>query len=322
MNMSEKKLSKFNHVGCLKSDFNVIINNFDKIFIVSPEAVDFLLKFLKEHQFQNGLSYRYGYGDLTLKSNTRNYAYVTELKAIFDNSEPKRDYSVTKLPFHYKNSNWLAHYILQVVKGIEPETRLTLDRIKRFVGNSPQCTNAVMQFEKQLTRTLIHEGITEFAAAETLLPVGKLVVNHYEEMFRNKIINTMDFLGGDLHNVELTLEEAADSWRRQTMTRAFDEYFYPASQEPTDPSLKEKLQELRDQHLNAYLRVKEKLYYQSYSNIINEAGSITENMKVGAWGCLHASEDLLYYSHKRDQFMNDHKPVTQYLSQLYSNEKN
>ena len=319
--MSKKKLSKFNYTGCLKADFNLIVDHFDKIFHISPEAVTSLCNFLKEQNFENNLSYNFTYGKPTLKNATRNCALIEDLRKELDKIRKKQNYSVENLPFNYKNLHWLAHYIIRVVKSIEPKTRLTVERIKRFLPNSPQYAQAVNQFEKQLTQALVNSGMEEFQNAEILLTPRKSGVNEYEEIFRSKIIYAMDLLGADIHTAELTLEENAGSWRRQTMTRAFDEYLYPISQAPSDPMLKQQWHQLHDKHLAAYLRSKEAIYYDTYFSIINEAGTATDNMRIGCLGSAHASQDLIRYSQERNRLLKDNKLSLEHVSLLHNVEK-
>ena len=115
----------------------------------------------------------------------------------------------------------------------------------------------------------------------------------------------MDFLGADLHNVELTVEENANLWRRQTMMRGFEEFHYPKEEEPEDFKLNEKWHEIREKHLKAHLRVKEFNYFRRYRSIIEEAGSVTENMGMGYFGYLHAHEDCAKYDYKRLKILNE-----------------
>ena len=97
----------------------------------------------------------------------------------------------------------------------------------------------------------------------------------------------------------MTLEENADLWRKQTMVRGFIEFSYPQSSAPSDPELYKKWVTVRDKHLKAWLKTKEFSYFHRYLSIIEEAGTITDNMKMGHFGCLHASEDCLKYSRER-----------------------
>ena len=289
-----KKLSHLNSTmtsAKVKPQFNVIVENLDKIFTLQNDTV------LNVCQFFHGFNVE----DVLLEEQHLN---VEQRKRLVDliKSEIKNYEKTQKQPgkcllLHLTDYEYLADYVIAIVKKSMPEFNYSRTVVKNFIKSSPEFNQALTNLQNRF--------IKEFIANTTVTdPFCERNIRHrcfvsFDEIFRNKVIFCLKILGLKRPNIELSLEQNADLWRKQNMVRSFDEYYYPQIDEPTDSYLYLKWCELHKMHREEWLKYYEFNYANKYSAVIEKAGTFTDNMKISQFRFFDSIKKTTEYNNQR-----------------------
>lgn len=294
-----KKLSKFNRVVKINSQYDVITNNLDRLLTLSQQGVANVCKFFHENQLSDCLM-------ITDEEQKSIQALKSKIK---DNEIFAHARNVDNLPIHIDDDSWLANYIVNELKFLAPNSNLGLEKVLNYVKTAPEFQQARLGFEARLTKALIvdaNTGMTDKTSAYT----KRACLYEYDEVFRNKIIGYMQVLGGNAHQAELSLEVNANLWRQQSMERAFDEYFYPQQAMPKDEQSYAECCEFREKHRAKWLKYREFTYFNNHANAVREAGTITNNMCISQYEYFNTIKELNDYNQIRRELLGNSEPVS------------
>jgi len=244
---------KFSHFHATKGlEFKVVSDSFDQIFVLSNHIVDDLMAFLKENKIEENLS---------IYSMEENLKLIKNLKNQYQMKHIDNVNFVDELPYRLYDYDWLANYILMIIKRHEHHFPLKPNEVKKFIQESSHFNAARNEYINGLAKKLIVKNMNY---SKTNVPARSRRVYAYEEIFRNKILCGMCVLGLDPFVSELAIENNADLWRTQNMVRAFNEHYYV-----NDNFFKndERWQKFRTIHLKKWLKCRESEYYFNHANV-------------------------------------------------------
>ncbi len=234
----------------------------------------------------------------------------------YEEYRPITDYRAEFLPFHTRDNRWLAKYVSNIVK---PENAgIKFADVKNFVAKSPAFSTARYQYELDLVKAQIQFGMS------SRMPNGLMYLSPYEilnkrpqpkkdacENFRSKIIRSMQVLGLNHHTIEVGLETNADLWRRQTMQEAFGDYYENFSkfrQNELDQLIAQKhtnwskLMQKAHQYREIWLKLREYRYYFDHKSIIDETGTVTDNMKMSTDAAFQLTMQAVQWHNRYQKF--------------------
>ena len=194
-------------------------------------------------------------------------------------------YTLMDLPFHTRDRAWLVNYTDKMVNRFRGTEPVAADEIQDIV-DTPVFERACRDFEQRLVkgyiRLYVNQRLTPDAFGKTASskPDGYQGMWEYDKHFRDDVIAAVRALGIDQFTAEKGLETNAHLWREATMTKTFDEFYYPADQKPTDPVAARRFANLHDAHLGVWLQNREYAYYQNHKDIIDTLGLATDNMNI------------------------------------------
>ena len=295
-----KKLNKFNYVMKIKAPVQLIIDELDQMFVMSKKAVSNLKVFFKQYKIESHLTFT-GKGD---------YSQVSE--NMQDDMQAKKFHftkgaMIDELPFHINDKQWLAKYFINHMQKVAPALEFEIDYVKALIETAPAIKQAREDYEGEIVKTLIQNNMTNMP--NDIFKKYKQQESRpqhlvcYDEIFRNKILCCTDTLGIDHYRAELNLEANAGLWRKQNMSRAFSEFYYPSEEQPKDSKQYTDWCNLAKEHYNVWLTCREFEYYYQHRNAVYEGGSMTENMNIGSIRYALLSRELVDYNYDRSQLL-------------------
>ena len=210
------------------------------------------------------------------------------------------------LPFHTRDQEWLAKYLYKLVINMFQKDKtfqqiifdqknddknshqfysrkqpvIKYDTVKKFIM-TPDFNQARDDFEQDLTRAfadyMVNNGNSQ------LLQQG----NDADEEFRIKVIKTMQDIGVNPNNAEISLEKHADNWRQQTMTDVFYDIFSMApyiEKRLTDRVAWDKMLDERERFKPVWLQQRLYRYYQRHQDLIEKLNLVTPTMEISDSG--------------------------------------
>ena len=210
---------------------------------------------------------------------------------------------IDELPFHINDKQWLAKYFIDHMKKVAPALEFEIAYVKALIETAPAIKQACENYQDEIVKTLIQNNMANmendmFNKSKKQQSRPRHLVS-YDEIFRNKILCCADTLGIDHYRAELNLEINANLWRKQNMTRAFSEFYYPSEDQPKDSKNYTDWYNLAKKHYSIWLTCREFEYYYQHRNVVYEGGSMTENMNIGSIRYAILSRELVDFNHDR-----------------------
>ena len=200
--------------------------------------------------------------------------------------QPQNVYTREYLPFHTRDNNWLAHYVVAVVKDNLNGQVVDLKAAQEYVQHAANFKHARNTYEQDLVTALVncilHHSVPNALMQKEEVPYAAQSRPNYDIAFRAGVVDIMHRVGLPKHAVEVALEKNAHLWRKQTMKRAFDNLYYPHLHMAalSDTPHWDQAREIKQKHFNVWLQYRENEYYQSHKDVIDELDLATENMKI------------------------------------------
>ena len=228
------------------------------------------------------------------------WGIILEVLEVLDRKDTERQ-NADFLPFHTRDEKWLAKYVYSTVKEAEPETAVKFANVKKFVATSRDFDAFRRRYEENLTREQIKFIYNDYVFSGENAYFRHLddQKNNLDKAFRNEVVKTLTYMGVDEHSVEIGLEKNADLWRERTMLQSFNNRFYPENREDkNDKSLWRNNPHNMREHRDAWLRLRECMYYQEHKDIIDELGLATKNMRMSDHECINLSSRVIDFYKK------------------------
>jgi len=302
MNNSVVKLSKFCDVAKIDLHADLIVEALDQFFVLSKKTANGFKLLFRQYEIQSQYDF---YQPKIL---------VSLIKSIKDNLSKKSVSKTDMVVFYLNDINWLTQYFVEHLQKIDPTKQYNLNSIKEFIKTSPAVKQAKKEFEKNVVKFLINVNMKK-----GYVPKKRKRSRHifyFEENFRDEILCCADALGFDRHHAELTLEVNSQLWRKQNMVRSFMTHYYPSVDQPSDNELYLNWYHLAKKHRNKWLKCREFEYYHDHRTILDEAGTITENMQIGQIRYALFTQKLKEYESRRVRILqkNQQKEVEQIVN--------
>ncbi len=227
---------------------------------------------------------------------------LNKIKSTDKNKTQK--YTAKYLPFHTRHEAWLANYIVKLVKDLQ--TKLSLDGKKsaykmlgdvtradaiRYMKTSTEFVNKRNVYEQDLVKAYIlllrNNTSDDFY---TVAEEKQAIIKHKNclNVFRNRIMEAMRFLGLPENVIDLEIEKKRNLWysRMQNHTFANKYIHLPAIENNRNFIFPNLYQEWCgfDDSINKFNVLWKKLndyqYYQAYKPVIDKAGMANQNMKI------------------------------------------
>lgn len=211
-----------------------------------------------------------------------------EILSTLKNCEALNMYSLTTLPLHIHNDEWMFYYIKNLLNSCKTLYNIDPKHISNFINHDPEYISRREQYEQAVFYTEMSRLLNSIQSDNLDNPKStpyriKNSVNAVEDFHQTLVNHLTKKLNFEQHTVEIYLEKNSDLWRSQLMNLAFiNQCINPLK--PCKVYIGEK------QYLNIVYRVyaqktiwtkiEEFKYYQKHSPIIDELGTHTNAMKM------------------------------------------
>ncbi len=195
---------------------------------------------------------------------------------------PNDIYSEDYLPFHLRDYEWLAKYLMATA----PNMKLQEGPCRALVQAQPFFVQERSRYERDLAGELIYYMMHH--QKPNALIAGQDIIYHYkglvdfDKIFRQHAIKVLQGLGLDYHDSEVLVELQAGKWRNEAMSLAFENKFYGTSDLNGLHKSRDwiRWEWFRNAHKKAWIQYREFQYGKAHHKILNELGLFTENMKM------------------------------------------
>lgn len=211
-------------------------------------------------------------------------------------------YKKNFLPFHTRDTFWLANYLEQVFNQTQALKKfssqrahvgVTLSYIKKYVEESPKFDAVRNYYEQNLVRAYINMTLDYQADdffSKGIVKTDERNALNYDQLFRNRVVNAMTFLGVERGSIEIGLEANADLWRdkvkRQTFFNNYSMDNMNAVVSPDGilaknaPNRWKKLTNMGSKLYQRWSDLNDYQYYQQHHAVIDKLGTATPNMLI------------------------------------------
>lgn len=213
-------------------------------------------------------------------------------------------YNKAFLPYHTRDTYWLASYLDQIYYSLECARktrlqgtvttnvkRLPLKLIQEYIENSPKFDVLRCQYEHNLVQAYIlvtRNTETDDFYMKSLSKVRERCDENYDELFRERVIGAMKYLGVDAYNAEVGLEINGELWQHEVRTQTFVNRYhagglsklisYNGTLATHLPNKWKRLSAVENKFFICWSMLREYEYFSAHREIINRLG--TYNSKV------------------------------------------
>lgn len=205
-------------------------------------------------------------------------------------------YNVNYLPFHTRDNDWLAEYIIEMTKfkrNLESKKEISFASAKRYVEGSAKFQALRNAYENNLVREFMIKLLDKDSKNLLLNSEDMNSLRqdtNYDLLFREKVVKAMSALGMGKGIAEEYIERNLDVWYKKVMYKTF----YNRLRKDAGHINKEQCQVLAEndiqlwesmatkelQYLHLWLSARENKHYQDHKDVIDRVGTATPIMKI------------------------------------------
>lgn len=209
-------------------------------------------------------------------------------------------YKKNFLPFHTRDTFWLSKYLEQSFNQMQALKKFRSEKIhvgvvsgyiKKYVESSPKFDAVRSFYEQNLVRAYINMTLNykadDFFSKGTIKTQEHRALN-YNQLFRERIVNAMSFLGVDRNSIEVGLEANASLWREKVNKQTFYNIYnidnMDAIVNPDGllakhaPMRRNKLMSVGNKLYGRWKNLQDYEYYQEHKQVIDQLGVVTPAM--------------------------------------------
>jgi len=197
-------------------------------------------------------------------------------------------YTEEYLPQHTRNNTWLKKYVKTVAETHNPGYKFLPESINYFVKDGIGFKVMRNDYEQRVVAAqipyMLKNPVSNVLMGDEPSPYLHKGDFNYDKFFRSEVVRIMSGLGIDKRNIEYSLEQNADLWRKQTMEIAFENQYYPLMNVINDRKEFKpwwnRFAKLKQAHQTAWIKRREYEYYQDHKTIIDKLDVATKAMKM------------------------------------------
>lgn len=197
-------------------------------------------------------------------------------------------YTEEYLPQHTRNNAWLKKYVKAVAETHNPGYKFLPESINYFVKDAIGFKTMRDDYEQRVVAAqipyMLKNPVSNVLMGDEPSPYLKKGDFNYDKFFRSEVVRIMSGLGIDKRNIESSLEQNADLWRKQTMEIAFENQHYPLmnviNERKEFKPWWNRFAKLKQAHQAAWIKRREYEYYQDHQTIIDQLDLATNAMKM------------------------------------------
>ena len=196
-------------------------------------------------------------------------------------------YNVNYLPFHTRDNDWLAEYVMKMTKrSLDNKKEISFDSAKRYVETSSKFQALRNEYENNLVREFMINLLDKDSANFFVSSEDKVSLrqdSNYDLLFREKVVKAMSALGMGKGIAEEYIERNLGLWHVKVMHRTFFNRVENGYANIMDKAQRQKLakndsvawesfanKEL--QYLHLWLLARENIYYKDHKDVIDRVG--------------------------------------------------